>query len=331
MLNSHSRSRKQAETLTVSDIKRYGEGWILDCQLRQLSPRTVGTRQDTIKKLLWFFEAKDYSNCSTLELKNYLAYLTNSHKEPQGRWGIARLTKPLRPRSIWDAHNNVRCFFNWMIEEGYLEDNPMASIKPPVFRSDQIQPFTEQQVTALLNAAKKSKYPLRDTAILLFMLDTGVRASEICELCHKDLDIVEKRAWVRGKGDKHRAVYFGKATGKALWNYTHGEGREEADSVFLTERSHSFRPNSLLQFFMRMGESAKIEATRCSPHTMRHTFAVTFLRNGGNVFSLQQLLGHTELKMTQRYVALAQADVEKQHRMFSPADFLDGVRKKFGD
>lgn len=327
MLNSHSRSRKPADALAVADIKRYGEGWILDCQLRQLSPRTVSTRQDTIKKLLWFFNYKGYSECSTLELRNYLAYLTNSHKEPQGRWGIARLTQPLRPRSIWDVHNNVRCFFNWMIEEGYTEVNPMASVKPPVFRSDQVRPFSEQQVTTLLNAAKRSKYPLRDTSILLFMLDTGVRASEICELRSKDLDIVGKRAWVRGKGDKHRAVYFGKTTGKALWNYIQEEGREDEDFVFLTERGHSFRPNSLLQFFMRMEQAAKIEATRCSPHTMRHTFAVTFLRNGGNVFSLQQLLGHTELKMTQRYVALAQADVEKQHRMFSPADFLNGGRK----
>ncbi len=144
MLNSHSRYRKPAvepQTLTVADINRYGDGWIIDCQLRQLSPRTVATRKDTISKLLWFLNDKGYAQCTTLELRNYLAYLATAHKEARGRWGKPNLNQPLRPRSIWDVHNNVRCFFNWMIDEGYAGINPMAAIKPPVCRADQVRPF----------------------------------------------------------------------------------------------------------------------------------------------------------------------------------------------
>ena len=74
----------------------------------------------------------------------------------------------------------------------------------------------------------------------------------------------------------------------------------------------------------RLGKVAKVETTRCSPHTFRHTFSVEFLRAGGNVFTLQQLLGHTHLHMTNRYVALAQADIENQHRQFSPVARLKG-------
>ena len=70
------------------------------------------------------------------------------------------------------------------------------------------------------------------------------------------------------------------------------------------------------------GGAAVIEATRCSPHTCRHYFAVEFLRAGGNVFTLKELLGHTTLTMVNRYVQLAQADLEAQHRQFSPADRL---------
>jgi site-specific recombinase XerD len=80
--------------------------------------------------------------------------------------------------------------------------------------------------------------------------------------------------------------------------------------------------SGLLQLIRRLGKAAKIEACRCSPHTFRHTFAVEFLRAGGNVFTLKELLGHTTLTMTQRYVAIAQADIESQHRRFSPADRL---------
>jgi site-specific recombinase XerD len=76
------------------------------------------------------------------------------------------------------------------------------------------------------------------------------------------------------------------------------------------------------------GRNAKnIEATRCSPHTFRYTFAVEFLRAVGNVFSLQQPLGHTSLHMTNRYVALAQGDIENQHRQFSPVERLKGRGK----
>ena len=76
------------------------------------------------------------------------------------------------------------------------------------------------------------------------------------------------------------------------------------------------------QIVERAGKVAHIEAMRCSPHTFRHTMAVTFLRNGGQVFALKKILGHTDLNMTNRYVALVQADIAKQHRQFSPVDNL---------
>jgi hypothetical protein len=114
-LNRPSRSPKTDQFLSISDLERYGEGWVLDCKLRQLSPRTVATREDAVKKLLWFLSNKGYSSCGLLELRNYLAYLATGHKEESGRWGNAALTQPLRPRSVWDFHNNLRCFFNWTI------------------------------------------------------------------------------------------------------------------------------------------------------------------------------------------------------------------------
>lgn len=72
----------------------------------------------------------------------------------------------------------------------------------------------------------------------------------------------------------------------------------------------------------RLGKAAKVSGVRCSPHTFHHTFAVSFLRHGGNVFTLQQMLGHASLDQTNQYVNLAQADIENQHRQFSPADRL---------
>jgi len=82
----------------------------------------------------------------------------------------------------------------------------------------------------------------------------------------------------------------------------------------------SLTRSGLLQLIERLGIAAGIKQVRCSPHTFRHTFAVDFLRNGGNSFNLQQLLGHCDMHMTARYVNVAQADIENQHRRYSPAD-----------
>ena len=79
--------------------------------------------------------------------------------------------------------------------------------------------------------------------------------------------------------------------------------------------------------FKRLGARAKLPATvRCSPHSLRHTFACLMLRNGGNIFALKAALGHNSMAMVNRYLALSQADSLAAHRLSSPADRLKGER-----
>ena len=87
-------------------------------------------------------------------------------------------------------------------------------------------------------------------------------------------------------------------------------------------------PNAVAKLLKRLNNHAKVWGVRVSPHTFRHTFAVMFLRSGGQVFTLKQILGHESLSMTNRYVAVAQADVTAQHRQFSPVDALIGGKRK---
>ena len=88
----------------------------------------------------------------------------------------------------------------------------MAKIKAPIDRPDRVHPFSEEQMEAILTAARHSKHPRRDESICLFLLDTGVRVSEMCELLFGQLDIVTRSAVVEGKGGKKRSVYYGKRT-----------------------------------------------------------------------------------------------------------------------
>ena len=203
----------------------------------------------------------------------------------------------------------------------------MVRITPPVDRPDEVRPFTDAEVNSLIDAAKTTQNAKRDEAILWLLLDTGIRASELCALRFQDMDMGAKTVIVQGKGGKSRSVPFGRTPAKVLWQYLKDEGREPDEPLFLSERGAAFTRLGLLQMIERLGKKANLSSVRTSPHTFRHTFAVSFLRNGGNQFSLMSILGHTSLEMTSRYVQFAQADVERQHRQFSPADNLKKGRK----
>ena len=211
-----SRFAKCEPGLPTEQLERYAEGWLLDGDIRQHSQRTQDSRRDIVQKLLWFLHEKNCASCGTLELHQFLAYCSRGHEDPNGRWGNPQMRKPVRPRTIHTYHGHLRTLFSWFVAEGNVESSPMESIASPIARPDQIQPFTEQQVAALLAHAKRSHHPRRDEAIVLFLLDTAMRTSELCDLRLRDVDFTVKRCTVLGKGNKHPSVFFGKVTARAV-------------------------------------------------------------------------------------------------------------------
>jgi integrase/recombinase XerC len=322
----HENCAPASAALSLDELEHQATNWQLDGEVRQLSKGTIENRRIAADRLLWFLRHRNLKRCGATELRAFFAYLNTAHETADGRWGDANRSRPMRPAGVKFYFSRLRTFFAFLVEEGALDSSPMERLKPPIIRQDQVQPFTREQQEALRLAARRSRDPRRNEAILLLLLDTGLRASELCGLRVKDLDLAGRRCYVLGKGNKHRAVYFGSVAARALGAYLREVRREPEAPLFIAERGpgvgEPFTRSGLLQLMKRLGKAAKLEACRCSPHTFRHTFAVEFLRAGGNVFSLKELLGHTTLTMTQRYVALAQADIENQHRKFSPADRL---------
>lgn len=316
--------------ILVCELLPQLDNWLADCDMANHARTTNEVRRIIVSKLIWFCDQKGYTSCGLNELRQFFAYLNHGHESEEGRWGNAQGTKCLRPSTVENYHKHLRRFFTWLISEDVLEASPMEKVKRVISRSDQIQPFTREQVSALLEAARRSRNRRRDEAIITLLFDTGLRASELCGLRLRGVDLDEHRCRVLGKGNKFRTVPFGKASRKALWQYLRQELRDKDDPLFTSERGveagSPMTRSGLFQLIQRMGESAGINATRCSPHTFRHTFAVECLRNGGNTFSLMLILGHTSLHMTNKYVALAQADIQQQHHQFSPADRLERGR-----
>ena len=184
------------DSVPVATLPRLTESWRLACDINHHSPETLAQRRFLLGKLVWFLQQRELTACGTDELRQFLHYVSHGHKEPGGRWGNPRMTRATSARTAKNYHGILRTFFNWLITEGELDASPMERIPPPVHRASQVQPFTPEQVRALLAASKRSLHPRRDEAICLFLFDTGVRASELCSLRRAEVDLHAGRCTV---------------------------------------------------------------------------------------------------------------------------------------
>jgi site-specific recombinase XerD len=205
---------------------------------------------------------------------------------------------------------------------GLAEQNPVRAVKAPKLPKLKPKALDQEEVERLVDACRGSLLPRRDKAIILFLLDSGCRASELAGIRDGDVDFERGRARVMGKGSNERFVYLGRSALSALWLYVNEERPEHArpgdDHLFLLQDGYPMDRNSLRKVFDRRNGEAGVHA---SPHRMRHSAAIAHLRGGMDLLSLQRLLGHESLETTRVYLtALADEDVERAARRTSPAD-----------
>ena len=304
------------------------------------SPHTIADYRNSFKKLLLFFEEDPPFGSVTRELLiEFFSWLQEEYlSEPNGV--APRGKRPLSAKSVRNIHTNLSALWTWAVDEEFSEENPLRSIEKPQANPPVIEPFTKEEIAASLKACDqsrtwKSRHDLansrptadRDRAIILTLLDTGIRASELCGILFRDLNLDANRVTVRGKGPgrqpKERVVYFGKRTGQAIWKnlLPRLEEIQDGDPVFVAGHQQGWRPMSrhvLWRLLKRIGERAGVD--KVHPHRFRHTFAITYIRNGGDIFTLKALLGHSDLAMVERYARIAQTDSATAHRRASPVD-----------
>ncbi|MFC1929012.1 tyrosine-type recombinase/integrase [Chloroflexota bacterium] len=166
----------------------------------------------------------------------------------------------------------------------------------------------------------------RDLVIIFTLLDSGLMVTELATLQLDDLRLEEGILKVMGKGNRERLILIEKQVRRYLHRYLSYCRPEPASPrfghVFLNADGRPLSRNRIRCRMAAYGRKASLRGVRVSPHTLRHTAAVTFLRNGGDVFSLQRLLGHSSLEMTRHYCELADVDLKRAHATASPVDNL---------
>lgn len=159
----------------------------------------------------------------------------------------------------------------------------------------------------------------RDWAVVLMFLDTGLRVSELCGLTVGDLDLSAGFAVVcSGKGGKRRVVPIGRVAVDALRSYL---GERRLGSVFLARDGQPLHPEGVRKLLKRAACRAGLTVA-VYPHLLRHTSATMYLENGGDTFTLQRILGHSDPRMTEIYVSVSVGLLKDRHRRASPADSI---------
>ncbi len=234
----------------------------------------------------------------------------------------------------------IKTFLNWCVEDEefceYVELVTVRRIKLPKTEEFVIEPFSPEQIAALFRACdqQSGRYldlrhlRLRDKTIIAVLVDTGIRADEICTLAIANVTLDPRDAHIKvfGKGSKWREVPLGNKARKLLREYIH-KFRSEArksEPVFVSRYHQQLTVSGLEQIIHRLGQLAGIDGVRCSPHTFRHTFACNFMIAGGDIFDLSKFLGHSSIEVTLHYLKALSARVIRLRKAFQSA--LDNLK-----
>jgi integrase/recombinase XerD len=222
------------------------------------------------------------------------------------------------PDTIYAHIKALHALFKWSAEE-YEIKNPMRHVsypkQPPTHQPKRAK---DSDIVRMLAACGDDARGVRDKAILGFLTDTGCRAAGLVGLTLEHLDIENRQAYVREKGQKWRMVFFSPATAAFLeaWLAVREPG---LDVVFYNTHRHvPISVSGLYQITRRIARAAGVEGP-VNPHAFRHRFGVQFMLAGGDSGVLQQIMGHADVQTTiSRYGTLSDQQLAAAHRKVKP-------------
>lgn len=242
---------------------------------------------------------KNFNKMGTYDLRFYLAAMKNR-----------RCTNT----TIENSRSYMSAFFKWMETEGFVQKNPMLPIKPIKTSPKTEEPFLESEIDALRFACKNTK----ERALIEVAISSGLRREELAALKITDIDLRTREVHVRhGKGDKARISYITELAATCVERYL-AERDDELDVLFLSQVGANggyYTKGGIYKMFLVIGERAGIDNVH--PHRFRHTMATNLSERGMPIEQIQQILGHSDLNTTRRYVHTNRSTIEASFRRFS--------------
>lgn len=287
-------------------IKQVFQAFTVEQQIRGNSPQTIKYYSSCVNPFVLYVGIDcDVEEISVSDVKGYILSL---------RTRVSSI-------SLKTYVKGIKTFLAWLYDEDYISDDINSEIPIPRAQKKTIDVLTDDEIKRLFKLFNcKDIVGLRNYCICSLMLDSGFRKTEIVNLKLSDLHIPEGYILVNGKGNKQRIVPIGYHTQKHLIKYVSFRPVLKTENVFLSKNLQPITKAVIECLFKKLKKELLVP--RIKAHLLRHTFATRYLENGGNIYALQQILGHTSLDMVKRYVHLAQHKNVANFSNFSPLDNL---------
>jgi site-specific recombinase XerD len=302
-----------APLLTNSRLGAYAVFYLQAIQQESKSPKTHRIYSQVIRDFLKF----DSDHIPTpMEVRTYLL-------------GIAQ--RGCTPATVHVHYRTLKTWFKWLEGEKIIKNKqyPLANVKPPKIPEKIVYPFTKEEIVRILAVCNGDTFfDLRMRAAVLTFIDTGLRLFELANIQKNDINVFEGIIKVMGKGQKERYVKIGLSTRVAINHYLLRR-TDQLPALWLTEERTPLTASAMQCAIFRITKLAGITDKRRGPHVFRHTSASLCKANGMDIYILQKMLGHTDIKTTERYLrSLGFDQLSEEHAKFSPCDNLFGTKHK---
>jgi site-specific recombinase XerD len=284
------------------------EAFLIDRKAQGMAKGTLYFYQKKLKLFIDYCDAQVVSQITEITptlLRGYMLHLEETGHNEGGRHACYRALKT---------------FLYWWEEELEPEGwrNPIRRVKPPRLSISPLEPADLDEIKAMITTCDESFHGLRDKAILLVLLDTSARAKEFLDIELEDFNYKTGEILIReGKGGKFRSVFLGKKSRRAVRAYLRG-CKDDNIPLWVVQSGQRLTYWGLRQILRRRAEKANVKPPGL--HSFRRAFALNMLRAGVDIFSLQKLMGHSDLQVLRRYLAQTTEDIAQAHRRGSPVD-----------
>lgn len=278
---------------------------------KDYTPISAQRRKEVLQEFITWANSTGITNVEEMTSGTVRRYMAWLRERPNPRFGGKLSGETQHGRA-----SVVRMFLRFCVREEWLDARTVAYFEMPKRGQKVVQVFDSAHYMRLVRATDECALPalrLRDKAILALMFDTGLRASELCSLTLDTLSLTPNQPFIRveGKGRRQRELGLGKQTSLALHRYlTRGRPDVTSQRVFLSRDGRAMTPNAIDRMLYRLRDVAgkqHFKDIRVSAHTLRHSFAVHFMQQGGDVYVLSRLMGHENVQTTERYLRAFQA------------------------
>lgn len=269
------------------------------------------------------------------DVQGFLAFMAQHHGGAQGLGPIAKLTvsdmrswmahergRGVSARSLARSLSAVKSFYRWLAEREGFEPTAVLSTRSPKFQNKLPRPLAPDAARAMINRidlqAKEGWVGARDTAVVTLLYGCGLRISEALSLTNKDCPLPAVMRIV-GKGDKERLVPVIDAARVAVDDYLRQTPFELSpnEPIFRGVRGGPLSPRAIQKVMEQCRMQLGLPSS-ATPHAMRHSFATHLLNAGGDLRSIQELLGHASLSTTQAYTAVDTARLMEVYQKAHP-------------